>query len=268
MNNAAIPPIQDMRKFFDDYVSHDFPNRKDAEGRGFPWPGDEWADDTLRENTYQLLLTPPQGTEWQRAVEIGPGSGKYTEMLLERSAAQVTAFELSSGLLGALQQRCAPFIDNGRLRANLIDWDENAGLVDRVPALVGKTDLYFAIDVFLMMDFQSVFVYLLSAAKLLRVGGRFAGTFANAESQSGWDRMVRDATRHSAFALRPDTRFHWVNGTFLDTVLSNLGFRVVKRVSDDSTHPQKIDIARHYVEAELVDPDAVWAVEQQFRNAS
>lgn len=266
MDGYSSSPLRNMREFFDDYVSNDFPNRRDAEGRGFRWPGDEWADEVLRTNTYALLLTPPQDGEWKQAVEVGPGSGKYTEMLLEQSNVEVTAFELSPGLLGALETRCAPSIAAGRLDARLIDWVDNGGLVESIRPLTRQVDLFFGIDVFLMMDFQSVFVYLLSAARLLRVGGRFAGTFGNAESPSGWDRLVRDATRHSAFALDPDTRFHWVNGPFLDAVFAKLGFRMVHRVSDDSLYPNRLDIARHYVVAELIDPDAAALVEHQFHN--
>lgn len=249
-----------MREFFDDYVNRDFPNRRNEKGEAFGWPGDEWANENLRENTYNLLLHYSASNLCQHIVEIGPGSGKYTEMLLDRTAATVTAFELSPALLGSLRDRCVNYVEAGRLSAHGMNWTENDELVAAIGDKAGSVDLFFAIDVFLMMDFQSVLIHLISAARVLRIGGRFAATFGDADSDSGWSRMLSDANRHSAFALAPDTRFHWLSASFLEQVLTRLGFTIVESVSG----PQggkfgTLDVARRYIVAELTDksPSAV-----------
>jgi len=217
----------------------------------------------VREATYATLLEPPLGERWETVVEIGPGSGKYTEMLLERTPASITAFELSPALLSSMLDRCAPHVASGRLDGRPIDWVSNNGLIESASPLVGRVDLFFAVDVFLMMDFQATLTYLISAANLLRPGGRFAATLGDADSQSGWERMIRDTGRHSAFSLAPDTRFHWLSGTFIDQVFSRLGFRIVTHVSGpDGGNCGPLDIARRYVVAELVDPKPGQALRQ------
>lgn len=252
--------LRDMREFFDDYVKRDFPNRRNEKGETFGWPGDEWANEDLRENTYNLLLSNTDSAPQRHIVEIGPGSGKYTQMLLERTAASLTAFELSPALLEALRQRCGKYIESGRLSARDMNWTKNNELVAAIGSNAGSVDLFFAIDVFLMMDFQAVLIHLISAARVLRVGGRFAATFGDANSASGWGRMLSDASRHSAFELAPDTRFHWLSAGFLEQVLARLGFTILKSVSG----PQggefgTLDVARRYIVAELTDkePSAV-----------
>jgi hypothetical protein len=250
-----------VRAFFDDYVRRDFPNRRAPDGSSWVWPGDEWVNELVRENTYDLLLRPSAGEVLNEVIEIGPGSGKYTQMLLQRTGARITAYEISDAFLEALAVRCGDFVSNGRLVARPIDFTANEGLVRSARELEGRVDLFFGIDVFLMMDFQSAFVYLLSAALLLRKGGRFAGTFGDADSDSGWERLVRDAGRHSAFDDAPCTRFHWVGRTALIQTLERLGFAVHHMVSGPDAGPQgDLDVARLYVVAEMVDPAAAQAL--------
>lgn len=211
----------------------------------------------MRENTYDLLLRSQAGEPLNQVVEIGPGSGKYTQLLLERTDARVTAYEISDAFLEALAGRCGSYLADGRLVARPIDFAANDGLFKSAAALEGEVDLYFGIDVFLMMDFQSAFVYLLTAALLLRKGGCFAGTFGDADSHSGWERLVRDAGRHSAFDDAPCTRFHWVGRAALTTTLERLGFAVRHMVSGPDGGPHgELDVARLYVVAEMVDPKA------------
>lgn len=250
-----------VRAFYDAYVRRDFPNRRAPDGSSWTWPGDEWVNERVRENTYNLLLRPAPGETLQEVVEIGPGSGKYTQMVLERTAARVTAYEISSAFLEALASRCGSYQADGRLVARAIDFTANDGLLRSAASLEGQTDLYFGIDVFLMMDYQSAFVYLLTAALLLRKGGRFAATFGDADSDSGWQRLVRDVGRHSGFDDAPCTRFHWVGRAALTMSLERLGFAVHHMVSGPDAGPHgDLDVARLYVVAEMVDPAAAQAL--------
>lgn len=245
-----------VRAFFDDYVRRDFPQRRAPDGSGWRWPGDEWVSGAVRDATYELLLRQ-RGTPWREVVEIGPGSGKYTDMLLAQPGVHLTAFEISPAFIDSLKERCAAHVEAGRLDARLIDWTANDGLLKALGARAGAIDLFFGIDVFLMMDFQSALVYLLSAALVLRPGGVFAGTFGDADSESGWARMVRDIGRHSGFDDAPCTRFHWVGHQMLRASLERLGFAVRTLVSgpEGAARLGPLDIARIYVVAELIDPE-------------
>ena len=239
-----------MRDFFNAYVRDVFPARRAAAGASWEWPGDEWADDALREATWRWIVDHgPAACEV--VVELGPGSGKYTQLVLSRTTAQVTAYEISDAFIECLERRCAGFVANGRLRTRAIDWTDNEGLLRRQGA-ARDVDLVLAIDVLMMMDFQSALVYLVSAAAMLRPGGRLLATFADAGSESGLARMMRDLGRHSATDPAPCTRFHWINAALLHDVLPKLGFAPPVIVHGPD---RGLDIARLYVAAELADPE-------------
>jgi SAM-dependent methyltransferase len=266
---AKTSPPKSMREFYDHYVTHDFPQRRGPDGSAFRWAGDEWVSPAVQENTFQLLLGDLEGQTCRRAIEIGPGSGKYTEMLLERTQAKISAYEFSAAFLSQLKERCRPEIDNGRLTARFIDWSDNAQLYELEQDHARQIDLFFAVDVFLMIDFQSVFIYLLSAALLLRPQGRFAATFADADSRSGWDRLVRDSARHSAFSDAPSTRFHWISRSTVERSLAALGFTKIEFTSGpNSAGFEELDVARLYVVAEMDDCEAPLAIAASVFNQS
>ena len=237
-----------MRGFFNNYVRDVFPARRAAAGASWVWPGDEWADDHLREATWRWIIarTPHPLRE---TIEIGPGSGKYTDLLLSRTGTRVTAYEISDAFVECLEQRCDGAVASGRLAIRHIDWSDNEGL-PRSHGGRADVDLVLAIDVLMMMDFQSALVYLASAASLLRPGGRLLATFADGGSESGFTRMMRDLGRHSATDVAPCTRFHWVDRALLESVLPRLGFGAIEIVHGPA---DGLDIARLYVTAELAD---------------
>lgn len=248
---------QTMAEFFDDYVHNVFPARREAAKATWQWPGDEWADAALQATTFKRILGDTETHRWQNVVEFGPGAGKYTRLILEETPARVLAYEISAAFVDVLEQRFATAMTDGRFQVRHVDWWENDGLLRDFKPRGAPADLVFAIDVFMMMDFQTVLVYLLSAACMLKPGGRLFATFADGSSESGWDRMLRDAGRHSAFDDSPCTRFHWVDAGMLEKVLPHLGFGALKMSHGPA---DGLDIARIYVDATLVDPQRARAL--------
>ncbi|WCT74591.1 hypothetical protein PQ455_05005 [Sphingomonas naphthae] len=247
-----------MGDFFDDYVRRIFPERAQAQGGDWQWPGDEWADDRLREATFDCLGAAFLAAD-SHVIEIGPGSGKYTQMLLDRTPASITAYEISPAFIGSLEARCADHVAAGRLAVRHSAWTDNRSLIDDFTKGGTGCNLFFGIDVFLMMDFQSALTYLISAACLLQKGGRFVGTFGDGGSDSGWARMLRDCGRHSAFDTAPSTRFHWIDEPILRGALERLGFGSIEIVHGPDGG---LDIARLYVSATLDRPMPIEAALQ------
>ncbi len=249
--------VEGPRAFFNHYVTDVFPERQRTASDALTWPGDEWVSDDVRLATWRRLLGRTDPASLGQVVEFGPGSGKYTEMALKFTAAHVRAFEISDAFLDSLNHRCGDFVEAGRLDARLIDWTDNEGLLRACSDIRGRVDLVFAVDVLMMMDFQSALTYLLSSALLLRAGGRLFATFADGASESGWARMLRDLGRHSGFDSAASTRFHWVSRTMLEPALARLGFADLEIVEGPASG---LDIARLYVAATLEDPGRAQAL--------
>lgn len=243
-------PAADIGHYFDDYVRRVFPERRARSGASWAWPGDEWVDDCVREATYALMMDGLDPATIGAAVEVGPGSGKYSEMLLARTPARLIVFEASAAFLDCLAERCAG--DAGRITTHHTGpWTDNRGLLRAHDG--PAADLFLGIDVFLMMDLQSALAYLVSAAAMLRPGGRFFGTFGDGLSESGLQRMLRDIGRHSAFDGSPSTRFHWLTPELIAGVLRRLGFADVRIARGPHGG---LDIARLYVTGTLTEPMA------------
>ncbi len=238
-----------MRVYFNHYVTAVFPGRRAAAGASWQWPGDEWADDALQAATWRWI-TDHRPSPMNSVVELGAGAGKYTVPLLRHTTARVAAYDISDAFIDCLERRCIRFIEEERLVAHRIDWSDNEGLLRR-QGRSRDVDMVLAIDVLMMMDFQSALVYLVSAAAMLRPGGRLLATFADGGSDSGLARMMRDLGRHSASDSAPCTRFHWVDRTLLERVLPRIGFAAPEIVHGPS---EGLDIARLYVAAEVVNP--------------
>src|SRR5688572_33016577 len=98
-------------RFWDNYVQN-WPATKDSLGGQKEWPGDEWGSGQL---VYENLLVASGVLDWQRAVEIGPGSGKYTLRVLAGSRAVVRAYDISPQFLKVCEARCEHAVAEGRL---------------------------------------------------------------------------------------------------------------------------------------------------------
>ena len=71
---------------------------KKIEGEDWRWPGDEWGSPELWESNYRRFFVGAEG--WERAVEIGQGSGKYTERVLGgNDSVALRAYDISPKFL-------------------------------------------------------------------------------------------------------------------------------------------------------------------------
>src|SRR4051812_42060531 len=117
------------RSFWDWYVNGWYDRDPRALGRhrerrdlaALEWPGDEWGDPDWWQFIFEQLFEPAGVESWERAVEIGPGSGKHTLQVIQASKATVRAYDVSEQFLGICQQRCAEELRAGRLELQLLD---------------------------------------------------------------------------------------------------------------------------------------------------
>ena len=220
-------------------------------GDRFQWPGDEWGSPETWEDLYTNLFVASGASSWRHAVEIGPGSGKYTERLLTRSEAVVRAYDVSADFLGVCARRCSRWVDEGRLELHLLDGQEPAELLDDLinAQLRRKVDAVFSIDAMVHVDLQYLVVYLLVAALALRPGGKLILTLSNAVSEEGFAKLLHDIgwTYPQQGDPRGSGKFEWVSPEIVRFVLTQFGFDVWIPAGEGR------DL---WTVATLVDPDA------------
>jgi SAM-dependent methyltransferase len=218
------------------------------------WPGDEWGDPASWAKTFDLLFRAAGVSGWQRAVEIGPGSGKYTIGVLENSPATVRAFDVSAKFLDVCRRRCEGWIRNERLSLHLLGIERaDQMLVDlQAAGWRGVVDGFYSIDAMVHVDLQCVIAYMLTAGLVLRPGGKLILTLADATSELGFAKLVDDIRWHFPLQGQPSAKFEWMSPDLVRSVLHRLGFTI------DLLENTGRDL---YLVASLSDPDASSALE-------
>ena len=222
MANVSEPSNSDFAKAWDSYADA-------ARAEGQEWPGDDWGSEELWNQWFERLFVPFEVATWQRAVELGQGTGKYTERVLSAGCAEVLACDVSARFLELCRQRLASYVESDRLHLKQIaerDPDALQGAVD-IKGWRGSVDAVFSIDTMVHLPFTDVASYMLAATEVLCPDGLLILTFANGCSEPGMEKMVRDL--RSAVQSGGDPRtgcFHWVSPELVRTAATFMGYAV------------------------------------------
>lgn len=225
---------------WDRYVTQTFPHSRTEQS---VHPGDEWGNPGLWNICYDRLLDRAGATEWARAVEIGPGSGKYTTLLLQRTRCNVLALDVSREFLRVLEERAGAYVAEGRLQAALLTGarpDEVLSLVEE-RGWRGSVDAIFSIDSMVHVDLQYLVAYFMTAALVLRPGGRLILTLADPTSARGRQKLFEDVKVYYRLQGSPSLKFEWLCEDLVRSVLTSLGF-VVDVVEHDTTNGGERDL--------------------------
>ena len=181
---------------------------KDWKSRKFPVSpghevqhlGDEWtAEDDVSGSspTYGLppeevdrfdayisegLLDPYLPAHAEAGLEIGPGGGRLTKLLLSRTDV-LHAADASAAMLAHLRER---FGGTSRLHMHRIDGKTLP------PLAASSLDFVFAFDVFVHFEPRLVYWYLRQAVPLLKPGGVGIIHYSNALTAIGWRHFLKD----------------------------------------------------------------------------
>jgi hypothetical protein len=200
-----------------------------AEGT-YEWPGDEWGTPETWAELYANLFETAGVADWWQAVEIGPGSGKYSDRVLRGSNATIRAYDVSADFMKVCERRCAAWIEAGRLSLHLIQGISPTEMLDELADahLLRKLDAFYSIDAMVHVDLQYLVVYLIVAALSLRVGGKLILTLSNATSEEGFDKLLYDIAWTYPQQADPNGsgKFEWLSPDIVRFVLSRLGFEV------------------------------------------
>ncbi|MCC7276141.1 MAG: class I SAM-dependent methyltransferase [Alphaproteobacteria bacterium] len=217
--------------YWDLYVRSIFPQiraERDPAAERLLWPGDEWGTPDIWSKIFEMVFVPELDPGLARAVEIGPGAGKYTAMVLERyPLATVLAADVSAAYLAVLADRLAPAVAAGRLALIRLepDWDQFRRIAAE-RGWEGTVDLVFSIDAMVHVDLQFLVAYWMGAAAMLRPGGKMIMSVADATSPHGFDKLIADVPTYFAAQGKITSKFEWLCPPMVAHVLDRLGFDV------------------------------------------
>lgn len=214
-------------KAWDDYVRQQFPNSAARRNRKLAYPGDEWGTDRFWNATFEQLFLKHGAAAWRRAVEIGPGAGKYTERALAAAPElELMGFDVSQAFIDVCAARLAPY--GKRLELRLLDGRVPHEMLDALDerGWSGTIDAFFAIDVLVHIDLQVTIAYLLTAAASLRQGGLLIATFADPTSTEGFDKLLADIKPFFGKVGEPSAKFEYVDRSIVETILQRIGFHI------------------------------------------
>jgi SAM-dependent methyltransferase len=198
--------------------------------------GDEWTAEDSEGTTYGLdpavvhrfgehitttLLDPHLPPEVAQGLEIGPGGGRLTALLVPRTRILHVA-ETSETMLDLLRAR---FRDESRVRYHLVE-----GMA--LPRLEPRSlDYVFSFDVFVHFEPRLVYWYLRQIAPLLADGGVGIIHYANVLTTIGWQQFETDLEENlgqrrnfAAFGVMcPALMRKFIHGVGLEVVCADTG---------------------------------------------
>jgi ubiquinone/menaquinone biosynthesis C-methylase UbiE len=118
-------------------------------------------------------------------LEIGPGGGRFTEVLLPKCR-QLIAIDTSKTMLDLLRRR---FANEERIDYRESDGRGFAGVPD------ASVDAVFSYGVFVHLQHWDIFNYLVEINRVLRPGGKAIIQHSNTLSELGWAKFRGEVER-------------------------------------------------------------------------
>jgi SAM-dependent methyltransferase len=226
---------------WDMYVTKVFEHAKTPES---VFAGDEWGNPVWWDICYKRLLERAGANDWKRAVEIGPGSGKYTNLLLERSKCDVLAFDVSQEFMRVMEERLANYRETGRLTTALLEAKGADEMLNRIEkeGWRGTLDGFFSMDAMVHVDLQFLTAYFVTAAICLRPGGKLVMTLADGTSPRGVKKLLDDIKNYYPLQGELSLKFEFLSPEIVRKVLGEIGFTIDLLEHDSLDATQARDI--------------------------
>jgi SAM-dependent methyltransferase len=216
-------------RHWDHYVDTDWDIVRRRGDPDVVWPGDEWGNPQAWEEIYQALFVEHGDvSSWNKAVEIGQGSGKYTVKVLQNPDVAVRAYDVSAKFLEVCGERCRDHVDEGRLSLREIDVSTPGFLLGDLHDWRREIDGFYSIDAMVHVDLQYLMSYLVTAAAVLKPGGKLILTLATTNNPDGFQRLLNDVKEYWSGQASPlgSGKLEWVNADLMQRLLPRLGFDV------------------------------------------
>ncbi len=175
--------------------------------------GDEWGSGHMRR--YTLFIRPYLDHD-STVLEIGPGGGRLTELLL-RDCAQVVGLDVSASMLARLRERFGELPGLRLVKGNGMDLS---------PVEDGSVDCVVSYDVFVHLEPEDIYAYLIEMRRVLRAGGTGIVHFANVLSGPGFERF-RQTYAEGRGGRRHAAKFSCMTLEIMTHFVESLGLRVL-----------------------------------------
>lgn len=197
-------------------------NRTDSR---YEWPGDEWGS---RSDAEQLVDETLDIDRPEYLCEIGAGAGRMTGVVLDRYPdARIISYDVSAEFERHLRRRFEPQIDAGVLTTVLLD-DRPFLILEDLERrrLVGQIDAFYSFDAMVHVELHTQFIYWMTAALALKLGGRLAFNVADVTNALGFMKLAANAPGVYRGGGGVGGHFMWTSPDAVRSVLERLGFEV------------------------------------------
>jgi SAM-dependent methyltransferase len=164
----------------------------------------------------EKAIEPFLGGDCGTVLEIGPGGGRYSAVLLRRCDRLIAA-DTSKAMLKLLNKR---FEGESRLETMHID---GTG-VPKVPD--HSVDVVFSFGVFVHLHEWDFYNYLTEMKRVLKPGGKAFIQHANTESELGWEKFLRDLPR-TVSKHKPFSTFSVMTPAMMRMFVERAGMEVI-----------------------------------------
>ena len=191
------------------------------------WPGDEWGNPQGWKRLFDNYFLKYGASDWEKVVEIGAGSGKYTIFMLQNSEARVLNADVSHEFQKVCQNRISVLGFDHRVNYLLLGIYHKT-LYRKLKDMdwVEKVDAVYSIDSMVHVDLQYLAAYLITAAKCLRIEGKLILTLANSCSDKGFKKLVLDVPNMFHNQGNPSPKFEWLSPEAVKDFLERIGFKI------------------------------------------
>jgi SAM-dependent methyltransferase len=154
-------------------------------------------------------------------VEIGPGGGRFTEVLVGRCR-ELHAVDTSPAMLEALRRRLG---ENSKVVPHVAD-GRGLGMLPSESA-----DAVFSYGVFVHLQHWDIYNYLAETRRVLRPGGRAIIQHSNTFSELGWEKFLSEVPRQLNIHKLPST-FTVNSPGLMRELIRRAGLQAVDMVTD------------------------------------
>jgi len=188
--------------------------------------GDEWPDPggKIKKNFIDPFL---QKEKQMTSLEIGPGGGKWTEILLELSE-KVYCVDISKEMLNRTQKR---FSNINNLELVLID----GVTISKIPK--NSINFFFTYDTFVHLEPRDIYNYLKQVYFLMKPGAVGIAHYSNVLSKQGWKKFEASIKPENLLNKRISSVFSIMTLEIMTKFLLELGYEIL---FSDSTHPRDL----------------------------